>query len=42
MTFAPADAAKISGPEAFYKAPFLSGQLQRLDANRFSLQLTSP
>jgi hypothetical protein len=41
LTFAPADAAKIAGPEAFFKPPFKAGKLQRLDASHLRLTLTS-
>src|SRR6478609_891738 len=41
LTFAPADAAKITGPEAFFKPPFKAGTLQRLDASHLRLTLTS-
>ena len=41
LTFAPADAAKITGPEAFFKPPFKAGTLKRLDAGHLSLTLTS-
>ena len=41
LTFAPADASKITGPEAFFKPPFKTGTLQRLDASHLRLTLTS-
>jgi len=41
LTFAPADAAKIMGAEAFFKPPFKAGTLQRLDASHLRLALTS-
>jgi hypothetical protein len=41
LTFAPADAAKIAGPEAFFKPPFKAGKLERLDAGHLRLTLTS-
>jgi hypothetical protein len=41
LAFAPADAAKITGPEAFFKPPFKAGTLQHLDASHLRLTLTS-
>lgn len=41
LTFAPADAARIPGPEAFFKPPFKAGKLERLDAGHLRLTLTS-
>jgi hypothetical protein len=41
LTFAPADAAKITGAEAFFKPPFRGGVLQRLDASHLRLTLTT-
>jgi hypothetical protein len=41
LTFAPADAAKIAGPQDFFKPPFKAGKLQRLDASHLRLTLTS-
>jgi hypothetical protein len=41
LTFAPADAAKIAGPEAFFKPPFKAGKLEHIDAGHLRLTLTS-
>jgi hypothetical protein len=41
LTFAPADASKITGPEGFFKPPFKTGTLQRIDASHLRLTLTS-
>ena len=41
LTFAPADAAKIAGPEAFFKPPFKAGKLERIDAGHLRVTLTS-
>jgi hypothetical protein len=41
LTFAPADAAKITEAKAFFKQPFKAGTLQHLDASHLRLILTS-
>ena len=41
LTFAPADAAKIAGPEAFFKPPFKAGKLERMEAGHLRVTLTS-
>jgi hypothetical protein len=41
LTFAPADAAKITEAKAFFKPPFRAGTLQHLDASHLRLTLTS-
>ena len=39
LTFAPADAARITDAEAFFKPRFKAGTLQRLDASHLRLIL---
>jgi hypothetical protein len=41
LTFAPSDAARITGADVFYKAPLLTGKLMRVDDTHFQLILNT-